>query len=66
MTAEQVQEAARKYIASDHPAIVVVGDATKLTKELRTLGMGEVLDTEGKPLKNALDTADLIVVKISC
>lgn len=49
VTAEQVQEAARKYIASDHPAIVVVGDATKLAKVLRTIGPVEVFDIEGRP-----------------
>src|SRR6185436_16132834 len=35
VTAEQVKEAARRYIANDHPTIVVVGDATKLTRVLR-------------------------------
>ncbi len=53
VTAEQVQEAARKYILSDHPAIVVVGDASKLAKDLRTIGPVEVLDIEGKPMKQS-------------
>ncbi|HTF37463.1 MAG TPA: pitrilysin family protein [Blastocatellia bacterium] len=53
VTAEQVQEAARKYILSDRPAIVVVGDASKLAKDLRTIGPVEVLDVEGKPLKQS-------------
>jgi len=51
VTAEQVQEAARKYIIYDRPVIVVVGDASKLGKDLRTIGPVEVLDIEGKPLK---------------
>ncbi len=51
VTAEQVQAAARKYILSDHPAIVVVGDASKLAKDLRTIGPVGVLDIDGKPLK---------------
>jgi len=49
VTAEHVQEAARKYIANDHPAIVVVGDASKLGRILRTLGPVEVFDIQGKP-----------------
>ena len=53
VTAEQVQKAARKYILSDHPAIVVVGDASKLAKDLRTIGPVEVLDIEGKAAKQS-------------
>jgi len=53
VTAEQVQKAARKYILSDHPAIVVVGDASKLAKDLRTIGPVEVLDIEGKHVKQS-------------
>jgi predicted Zn-dependent peptidase len=53
VTAEQVQEAARKYILRDHTAIVVVGDASKLEKELKTIGPVELLDIEGKPLKQS-------------
>ena len=51
VTAEQVQEAARKYILSDRPSIVVVGDASKLAKDLRTIGPVQVLDIEGKPVR---------------
>ena len=51
VTAEQVQQAARKYILTDRPAIVVVGDAAKLKKELSALGPVEVLDIEGKAAK---------------
>ena len=49
VTAEQVQEVVRKYIRSDRPAVVVVGDAAKLAKDLRTIGPVEVFDIEGKP-----------------
>jgi len=48
VTAEQVKEAARRYIANDHPTIVVVGDASKLTRVLRALGPVDVFDIEGK------------------
>jgi predicted Zn-dependent peptidase len=48
VTAEQVQEAARKYIANGHRAIVVVGDAGKLESILRGIGPSEVLDIDGK------------------
>lgn len=53
VTAEQVQEVARKYISTDRPVIVVVGDASKLTGDLRTIGQVQVLDIEGKPVKGA-------------
>jgi zinc protease len=48
VTAEQVQAVARKYIRTDTPTIVVVGDAKKLQKSLATLGTLEVFDVEGK------------------
>jgi len=51
VTAEQIQQAARRHILTDRPAIVVVGDAAKLKKELSTLGPVEVLDIEGKEVK---------------
>jgi zinc protease len=53
VTAEQVQEVARKYILTDRPVIVVVGDASKLGKDLRTIGPVQVLDIEGRPVKRA-------------
>ena len=53
VTAEQVQEVARKYISTDRPVIVVVGDASKLARDLRTIGQVLVLDIEGKPVKRA-------------
>jgi len=54
VTAEQVQSVARKYILSDRPVIVVVGDASKLAKDLRTIGSVQVFDIEGKPIKQAI------------
>jgi zinc protease len=51
VTADQVQKAAQKYVLFNRPVIVVVGDASKLKKDLRTLRLIEVFDTEGKPLR---------------
>jgi zinc protease len=48
VTADQVMEAARRYILSDHPAIIVVGDAAKLKKTLESLGPVIVSCGEGK------------------
>jgi zinc protease len=53
VTAEQVQEVARKYIAGDQPTIVVIGDASKLAEALQTIGPVEELDIEGKPAKKS-------------
>lgn len=53
VTAEQVQQAARKYILSERPIIVVVGDASKLARDLRTIGPVKVLDIEGQPAKQS-------------
>lgn len=48
VTAEQVQQIARKYMTSERRAIVVVGDARKLKKKLSPLGPLTVLDIEGR------------------
>ncbi|HVF90598.1 MAG TPA: pitrilysin family protein [Blastocatellia bacterium] len=48
VTARQVMEATRKYITSDRAAVVVVGDASKLKRELETVAPVEVFDIEGK------------------
>jgi zinc protease len=53
VTAEQVQEVARKYLLTDRPVIVVVGDASKLANDLKTIGQVHVLDIEGKPVKRS-------------
>ena len=51
VTPEQVQQAARKYLSIERPAIVVVGDASKLKNQLESLGRVEVLSIEGKPTR---------------
>lgn len=49
VTAEQVQEAARKYLSTDRVTIVVVGDAAKLKRELASLGAISEVSAEDKP-----------------
>src|SRR6185369_11434245 len=44
VTAEQVQEAAKKYMLSSRTTIVVVGDASKLSKDLRPIGPVEIIE----------------------
>jgi zinc protease len=51
VTADEVQRAARKYILSASAAVVVVGDAAKLKRELEKIGPVEVFSVEGKPLE---------------
>ena len=51
VTAEQVQAASIKYILSDTPIVVVVGDASKLAAALKAIGRVEMLDVQGKPAK---------------
>lgn len=51
VTIEQVQAVARKYIQTANAAIVVVGDAAKLGKQLSQLGAVEILNLEGKLIK---------------
>lgn len=51
VTADQVQQVARKYMLSDRAVIVVVGDASKLAKDLGAIGRVEVLDQEGRSAK---------------
>lgn len=53
VAAEQVQQAARKYLLTDRPAVVVVGDASKLAKDLKAIGPVQALDLEGRPAKQA-------------
>ncbi|HXF40023.1 MAG TPA: pitrilysin family protein [Blastocatellia bacterium] len=52
VTPEQVQQAARKYLSIERPAIVVVGDSLKLKNQLESIGRVEVLSIEGKPAKS--------------
>lgn len=48
VTPRQVMEATRKYITVDRAAIVVVGDASKLRRQLETVAPVEVFDIGGK------------------
>ena len=48
VTREQVQAAARKYLAADRLQIVAVGDPSRITETLKKLGAVETYDTEGK------------------
>lgn len=51
VTADDIQRVARKLILTDHPVIVVVGDAAALKKELSAFGSLVVLDAKGNPKK---------------
>ncbi|MEW6126117.1 MAG: pitrilysin family protein [Acidobacteriota bacterium] len=51
VTAEQIQQAAQKYIQTNDAIIIVVGDAAKLGAQLAELGTVEVLNLEGKFVK---------------
>jgi predicted Zn-dependent peptidase len=53
VTADRVQEAARRYIASKAAVIVVVGDARKLAKPLRSIAPLELFNAEGRRLQAA-------------
>lgn len=46
VTTEQVQEAAKKYMLSSQTTIVVVGDASKLSKDLGAIGTVEVIEVD--------------------
>jgi zinc protease len=48
VTKDQIQAAARKYLAADRLQIVAVGDPTQVTDPLEKLGEVETYDTEGK------------------
>jgi zinc protease len=49
VTAQQAEAAAAKYIDSQHPIIVVVGDASILKPQLEKIGPVEVVDNQGQP-----------------
>ncbi|MCK6630096.1 MAG: insulinase family protein [Anaerolineae bacterium] len=51
VTAEEAQAAAAKYIDSDQPIIVVVGDAEVVKPQLEQLGPVMVIDNEGKEIE---------------
>jgi zinc protease len=50
VTAQQAQAAAAQYIDSQHPIIVVVGDASIVKPQLEKIGPVEVVDNQGQPL----------------
>jgi predicted Zn-dependent peptidase len=47
VTKEQIQTAARKYLAQDHLQIVVVGDPARALEPLKALGPVEIYDANG-------------------
>ena len=49
VTKEQVQAAARQYLAQDRLQIVVVGDPTRALDPLKKLGPVETFDADGAP-----------------
>src|SRR5262245_53105677 len=51
VTAAQVQQMARKYLISNRAMIVVVGDASKLAKDLRAIGSIQILNSDGETVK---------------
>jgi predicted Zn-dependent peptidase len=53
VTAEQAQQAARKYWDPARLQIVAVGDATKIREILAKKGTLEVYDSEGKPITDS-------------
>jgi len=50
VTAEQVQQAAQKYIPTADAVIVVVGDAKKIKAQLAPFGKLELFDINGNPM----------------
>jgi predicted Zn-dependent peptidase len=48
VTKDQVQAAARKYLAADRLQIVAVGDPEKIAGPLKKLGDVEIYDIDGK------------------
>ena len=44
---------------TDKPVVVVVGDASKLAKELESVGRVSIFDIEGKPLKQSVGRAGM-------
>jgi zinc protease len=50
VTAQQAQAAAAKYIDSEHPIIVVVGDASLLKPQLEKIGRVLEVDNQGQPV----------------
>jgi predicted Zn-dependent peptidase len=53
VTPADVQRVAQKYLTLDRLAIVAVGDAEKIKKDLAAFGPVEATDSDGKPLVDA-------------
>ena len=51
VTAQQLQDAARRIIRPDAALIVVVGDATKIYDGLKGIAPTRIVDVEGKPIE---------------
>jgi zinc protease len=51
VTADDVQQAARKYIDLDHLQVVAVGDASKIRDVMSKYGKVEVYTADGKPAR---------------
>jgi zinc protease len=46
---DQIESAAKKYLATDNDTIVVVGDASKIEEPLKKIGTFQVIQPEAKP-----------------
>src|SRR5215213_5810842 len=53
VTAEDIQNVARKYIDLEHLQVIAVGDASKARDVLAKYGKVEVLDADGKPISSS-------------
>lgn len=53
ISAEEVQEVARRHLHPDRASVVVVGDATQLHEKLEPFGSIRVIDTRGEPVAMA-------------
>ncbi|HEX3704712.1 MAG TPA: hypothetical protein VHU82_15385, partial [Vicinamibacterales bacterium] len=52
VTKEQIQAAARNYLAADRLQIIAVGDPAKIADPLKKLGEVETYDTDGKRISS--------------
>jgi len=51
VTAEEVQQVARKYLDADHMQIIVVGDGARVRSGLAQFGPFEEFDASGRPIR---------------
>ena len=58
VTLKQARAAAKRYARADEAILLLVGDRSKIEGEVRALDLGEIvlLDSEGRPLKEAVQT----------